>query len=552
MHYFSELFHTHPEMAVFLTLALGFWLGNIRFGGRFSLGVVTSTLIAGLIVGQCGVTLPGVMESLFFDIFLFTVGYTVGPLFVRALRGEGVNHVLFTLIVCLSGFGAAWVLAALMGYPTPVAAGLLAGGYTNSSVVGVASGLLNRSTAAALLPVAYAVTYPFGTAGSAWFLSVAAPRLLHVSLQDACEDYEKRHAAGDDSRSAPVEYEIRSFILNDTLAGLSVKDAEKQLGHALFFRQVYSADGNRAQACEAETILKKGDRVTLEGRQDAFVCYQHLTGPEFFDNTVAPYRPVIHDIILNRPSLREETLNACVQQTLSAPAQGVFMTHIYRQGHQVRPSEELRLQTGDIISVRGPLDAVSRLANEVGVVQRKTDRSDMAFMCAGVFLGCLAGTLTVTLHGIPVSLGTSVGAILAGILCGCWHESRPDVGGLPDAAKWVFSNLGMNGFIAVVGINAAPGFVSGLMQYGLSLFLCGAVVTLLPLITGLVLGRYVFKFDPAILLGLCAGARSSTASLGALQEVAKSQVPAIGYTTGYAVSRIVMSVLAIVMVSGFQ
>jgi putative transport protein len=115
----------------------------------------------------------------------------------------------------------------------------------------------------------------------------------------------------------------------------------------------------------------------------------------------------------------------------------------------------------------------------------------------------------------------------------------------------VFNNVGLNGFIACIGLNAALGFVGGIQNYGVALFLAGTMVTLVPLVAGVILGRYVFKFHPGIMLGACAGARSTTAALGALQEAARSNVPVIGYATGYAVSRLVMALLTIVVVNVF-
>jgi len=97
------------------------------------------------------------------------------------------------------------------------------------------------------------------------------------------------------------------------------------------------------------------------------------------------------------------------------------------------------------------------------------------------------------------------------------------------------NTLGLNVFIAIVGISAGPGFVSGLQQVGLSLFLWGMVATTIPLVVAVLLGHYVFKFHPAILFGVCAGVRTTTAALGMIQEAAKSKVPALGYGMPYAI-----------------
>ena len=191
--------HQYPEVALFLTLALGFWFGSLKLGS-FSLGAVTSTLIVGLLVGQLHVRIDPVVQDTFFMMFLFAVGYSVGPVFIPALKKDGLPQIAFALIVCSTGLATAYTAAKILGYDPALAAGLLAGGYTNSGTLGVATtnlsqlGLDPQRTAsmAGLVAIAYAVTYPFGTVGAAWFLSSLAPKLLGIDLARECEQYEAR------------------------------------------------------------------------------------------------------------------------------------------------------------------------------------------------------------------------------------------------------------------------------------------------------------------------------------------------------------------------
>ena len=148
---------------------------------------------------------------------------------------------------------------------------------------------------------------------------------------------------------------------------------------------------------------------------------------------------------------------------------------------------------------------------------------------------------------MPLSLSPSVGALLAGIVFGYVRSLYRTFGRIPEPALWAFNNVGLNGFIAVVGLNAGAGLIAGLKTYGIGLFTAGIFVCLVPLVVALYAGKYIFKFHPAILLGACAGARSATASIGAVQEAAQSTVPVIGYTIPYAVSRIVFAIMGIAM-----
>jgi putative transport protein len=164
-----------------------------------------------------------------------------------------------------------------------------------------------------------------------------------------------------------------------------------------------------------------------------------------------------------------------------------------------------------------------------------------------VVIGSLVGAITVHVGGIPLSLSPSVGTLIAGLVFGYLRSLYRTFGRIPAPAVWVFNNVGLNGFIAVVGLNAGPGLVSGLEAHGISLFIAGMAVTMVPMVVAVFAGRYLFKFHPAILFGACAGARSTSAGLGAVQESARSTIPVIGYTVPYAVSRLVLAIFGVVI-----
>ena len=144
--------------------------------------------------------------------------------------------------------------------------------------------------------------------------------------------------------------------------------------------------------------------------------------------------------------------------------------------------------------------------------------------------------------------GAGGGTRLSGVRFGWLRSKRPTFGNIPPGALWFMNHLGLNVFIAVVGIEAAPSFVAGLRSVGPMLFLAGAIATILPVFFGLWLGHRIFRFPPAITLGCCAGTRTSTASLGAVQDALGSTLPAIGYTVTYAVSNILLVIWGLLTV----
>jgi putative transport protein len=560
MLYLVQTLQKYPEIALFLTIGIGFWAGNLKFG-NFSLGVVTSTLLAGLLIGQIGIKLPSALLSTFFAMFLFAVGYTVGPPFIRAMKTDGLPHVVFSVIVCISGTATAILIGKALGYDAALTSGLLSGGYTNSTVLGVATDLIRQSgvpqaqvqSALALLPISYAVTYPFGTVGSAYLLANLAPKLLRIDLVKECAQYEREHGGGTFvGTTAYREYSARAFrVTNPALIGKTVREVETLLNHEIFVRRMRAGNEAAIADCTRDSVVTEGSILAVSGRLAALLAHEDQFGPEVKDAPLLDFPTERLDLVVTNKAYVGKTLGEVMDILAGEPGHGVFLTRFTRSDAPMPIERETTTQRGDVLNILGARQDVAKMAKLLGYADRPVESSDMTFMAFGIVIGSLIGAFTIHVGGIPFSLGTAVGAIVAGIVCGYLRSTRRTFGYIPAPAIWVFNNLGLNCFIACVGLNAALGFVGGIEHYGLTLLLAGMLVTLVPLLVGLGLGRYVFKFHPGILLGVCAGARSTTAALGALQEAAKSHVPAIGYATGYAVSRLAMALLTIVVVKAF-
>ncbi len=209
---------------------------------------------------------------------------------------------------------------------------------------------------------------------------------------------------------------------------------------------------------------------------------------------------------------------------------------------------DTEFKKGDKLTIIGRPTRVTRASEHIGHVDRPTVSSDLMFVGLAIFVGGLFGAMSFWIGSIPVSFGTSGGALVAGLVFGGLRSRRPTFGHIPPGALWIMNNLGLNVFIAVIGIEAAPSFISGIKAVGPMLLVAGAVGTTIPLLFGLWLGNKVFKFNPAITLGCCAGTRTCTASLGAVQESIDSTIPAIGYTVTYAVSNLMLVIWGLVTV----
>ena len=209
---------------------------------------------------------------------------------------------------------------------------------------------------------------------------------------------------------------------------------------------------------------------------------------------------------------------------------------------------QFKLQAGDVMTIVGLQTEVTAAAPVLGYGEKRSDKSDLILVGLGIFIGGIIGLLTIHFGNVPVSLSTSGGALIAGLFFGWLRSRRPTWGSIPSPAVWLLNNLGLNMFIAVIGINSGPSFVSGLQQVGWMLFVMGAVCTSVPLILGVIIGKKIFKFPAAINLGCCAGSRTTTASLGAIQDALGSSIPAMGYTVTYAIGNTLLILWGVVIV----
>jgi len=558
-HWLVETLRGNPEIAIFLTLGLGFWAGKLKFGS-FSLGVVTSTLLAGVLVGQLNISISANVKSTFFLMFLFAVGYSVGPQFFRSLKGDGIQQVLFAILQCvvvlLTAVGTGYVL----GYDAGGVAGLLAGASTISAVLGVATGSINQLGVDAAakqamldaMPVAYAVTYLFGTAGSAWILATLGPKILRVDIAEECRKYEAEMggavADDPDRLTAYTRFILRAYQLTDTRwVGRTIQEFEASFkGQRVFVERL--RQNGKLLTPTPDLRLVANAVLAIAGRREAVLEHAPLIGEEVDDREVLDLELEILDVVLTRKALVGQTLQQLSTGDLSDDLRGVFLRRVQRTGVEMPLTLGFKLDRGDTLTLVGPRTRVEAAAPLIGYADRDTDETDMVVMGLGIVVGALLGALTFNLGGVPLSLSTSGGALIAGLVCGWMRSVDRSYGRIPEPALWVFNNIGLNVFIAVVGISAGPGFVAGLKAQGLELFLAGIVVTTLPLIVGLLAGKYLFRMKAPIVLGACAGARTTTAALGAIEAEAKSKVPALGYTVTYAVGNTLLTVWGVAVV----
>jgi putative transport protein len=535
----------NPELAIFLTLALGFLVGRLRVG-TFKLGNVVGTLLAGVVVGQIGVTIDPLVKTVFFALFLFATGYKVGPQFFRGLGRSALAQVSLTLVLCVASLVTTLAAATAMGYDCGTAAGLMAGAFTESTVIGTAGDAIGRlpisdAEKARLLnniPVAYAVSYLVGTGFIVWFLSTLAPRLLGFDLAAEGRALEGSMATDPGAGlSAYREWDKRAWrVTNPTVAGRRVRDVEASFAPDRVFIERLRRDGS-AIAPDPDTVLRVGDIVAMAGRRSVLVARAPLVGDEAADPGLLDVPVVSADVVV--------TNRACADCRLADLAaehgRGVVLETLVRGGEEIPFTTDTIVHRGDLLRVVGNPADVERVGRTLGYREPPTSETDIVFVGLGILVGGFVGLLTVRVGGVPLHLTASGGALIMGLVFGWLRSVRPTFGRIPEPALWVFDTIGLAVFIGVVGLNAGPTFVAGLRETGPGLLVVGFVVAVTPHLAALLFGRYVLRMNPLILLGACAGAGTVTAALRAVQDEAHSKLPVLGYTVPYAIGNILLT-----------
>ena len=548
MNNFIEILQHYPELALFLTLALGFTFGKISIG-NFKVGSVLGTLFAGVLIGQFDITVHPVVKVIFFDLFLFATGYKVGPQFFRGLKKDAVPQLILTVVICVTCLATAIVMSKIMGFDVGTAAGMLAGAFTESTVIGTASEAIQRLSIPDAektillnnIPVAYAVTYLVGTTTLVWFLSSFAPKLLKIDLRIASRELEKKllGKSEDDEglESAFEDWRLRAFkITNEKWIGLTIKDIETSVPNARIFIHRVRHAGKIIEP-NASTILNSGDVIAVMARYKVLFQKFHDIGPEIMDQELLDFPIAYRDLIITNKVIAGKSLKELALKY----GQGVKLHKLLRTGQEIPFNPETIVNRGDLLKVSGLLTDVERVAKIVGYVERLSPDTDMIFVGVGILLGGLVGLLSVTIAGISITLTTSGGALVMGLIFGWLHSKTPRFGRIPEPALWIFDNVGLTTFIGIVGLSAGPSFISGLEYTGLGLLLAGIIVAVLPHIVGLYVGYYVLKINPVILLGAQSGAGTMTAALKAIQDNANSKLPVLGYTVPYALGNILLT-----------
>jgi putative transport protein len=430
---------TAPEIFLLFAVAIGTVLGRLRIKG-ISIGTTACTLIVAVILGQLGTfVFPPLFKTVFFSLFVFTIGYKSGPEFFASLSIRTLSQVGVALVVGFTGLLIVLAFASIFRLDSGTAAGLAAGSLTQSAMIGTASGALAQlglpddvlREQQANVAAGYAVTYILGYILTLLFVPFVAPWLMGVDLKKEAIKLEAALSGGKPRKTGSLGYQkfkARAYRLV-AAAGQTVGAIEDRIGHRVVVQRIvrHGSDVEPARP----TVLETGDEVVLAGPTTALIKAGASIGPEIEGAEVL--REISGDalgVLVSNNALHSLTLSEIADRVGDA-ARGVFLRDLTRRGQEVPLTPETMIYVGDVMTLVGATHDVERAAAKVGQILRYDDRTDVAFLTAGIAVGLLTGLLSLKVGSFALTLGGAGGALLAGLICGWLRTRRPTTGSFP-------------------------------------------------------------------------------------------------------------------------
>lgn len=560
MEWLHELFKKSPEMALFLSLAVGYWIGKIKFG-KFQLGGVAGSLLVAVIVSQVGVQIDGGVKAVLFALFIYAVGFESGPQFFSSLGKQSVKEIILAAVMAATGLATVVVMAKLVGLDKGLAAGVAAGGLTQSAIIGTASDAIGKLGLAAAetarlqsnVAIGYAVTYVFGSFGAIIVCVNILPKLMGRTIRDdaiaaetAMQAGVKVLASGQEEAAPSLVGRIYELVADPKRTVADIENANP----ATTITVERVKRGGKFIEVSPDLMLAQGDIVLAVGRRDAVVASAPLLGKEVYAVDGMELTMQKREIVLTNKDFDRKTVDEIRKATAGGVRHGIFVVQLSRMGKALPMQPDTVVQTGDMVTIYGAEQDVKRVAAIVGDVIVPSAKTDFVYLGAGLVVGLLVGLLSVKLGNIPLTLGSGGGALLAGLLFGWYRAKRQTFGALPPSAVQLLKDLGLAGFVVVVGLSSGLQAVETIKQLGLTIFGVGVVVTIVPMLLTMLFGRYVLRYgNTAVFAGALSGSRSANPAFGEVLGKAENSIPTVPFAITYALANVFLTLLGPLIVA---
>jgi len=556
----KNLFTGQPLIALFITIALGYFVGKLKIG-TFVLGGIAGTLLVGVVIGQIGVKMDTGIGAIFFALFIYAVGFQGGPQFFHALNLRSLNQLVSAFVMCFTGLLCVLAAAWMFGLDRGMAAGLAAGGLTQSAILGTAGDAIAKLGLAAdvtktmqtNVAVGYAVCYIFGSLGPIIMVTWFLPLIMRWNIRNEAVELAKNLSGG------RAELEPGQFdAVNDIITRVyQVTRDHKAIGQtALQLNKQFSDAavegiwrGGKSIDFDDTTVIESGDAVAITGTLSAVQASNTALGDEIVAPDGFSAIEESREIILTNRALSDREIGEIHDHVNVETRHGVFLTSVKRMGRDLPLLNKLKLKTGDELHFTGSTVDLDRVQSKIGYKISAAAATDFIFFGIGMVIGILIGMIAFKIWGVPISIGSGGGCLLSGLLFGWLRSVHPRFAALPMGASSFLRDFGLAVFVGIVGIGAGPQALTAIEQYGLTLFFLGVAVTLIPQIVAFFFSYFVLRIkNPIEALACVAGGRSANPAFAALLAKAGNATPVVSFTVTYAVANVFLTLWGPVIV----
>ena len=516
-------FFASPIFSLFFIVAIGFILGNIQFKG-FSFDV-SAILFLALFMGYLGIQLPIEFQTLGLVLFIYTIGVQAGPGFFESFKKQGRIYALLAVIIVVSGAIVTVAAGKIFHIDKNLCAGLLTGALTSTPGLAVAI----DATQSPLASIGYGIAYPFGVIGVILFIKLM-PKLMNTNIRDI------EKAMEENRKKENPEILVRNYIVtNPKAVGKTLTELKvRQLTGAVISRV---KQGEITITPTPLTVLKLGDKLRVVGQQDSFPLIETLLGNQIDEEIELSKEYRVQSVLVTS----NEVINKTLQQINLFQVYHATVTRIRRSGIDLPPNPQTRLQLGDKLMVACSKENMKNVTSLFGDNDKRLSDTDFFPIAVGIVLGILAGKLSLSFGAnFTFSLGLTGGVLMVALVLGRVGKTGKVLWSMTGAATQLLKQLGLLFFLASVGTQAGSVLVEAIATQGIKLFFVGALITVIPMVATLLMGKYYLKLNVLELFGAISGGMTSTPGLAAVEPMTDSDVPKIAYATIYPIAMVLL------------
>jgi putative transport protein len=518
---------SNTYFAFFAIIAIGIALGNIKIKG-ISLDLSAIIFVA-LAFGHFGVKMPIIFQQIGLILFIFSVGIQAGPGFFQSFKKQGLKLISLALIVSISAALITILSAYIFDIDFNIATGLFAGALTSTS--GLAAAI--ESTNSPMASIGFGMAYPFGVIGIILFARLS-PNIFRVNIKKEEEKFEE------EIHSDYPNLINKNFIIEN------INIFEKNL-EELQLRTISNTNiskimhNNEIFYPTPKTVLNKNDIIRACGTEEDLEKLTYILGPETQKEIPVSKKIKIRKFLVTNKTVIAKSLG----ELNLLNNYNATVTAIRRSGIDITPKANSRLRFGDKLTIALPEENLHKLENLFGDSREKLDELNFLPIAIGILIGILLGQIEIPLwKDFTFKLGLTGGVLISALILSNIGKTGNIVWNISGTSNQFLRRLGLMFFLATVGTNAGEQLLATLQENGSKLLFVGALITIIPMVLTMIIGKLLFKINFLTLVGGLTGSMTSTPALSAVEPITKTNAPQIAYATVYPFALVMIIILS--------